>query len=187
MQTTDLVTGSISAVTQVSGKSLALAFMDVETVVLIDTSGSMGAMDSRGGKSRYDVACSELSKLQGANPGKILVISFSDEVKVCLNGIPYNFMGGTLVGRALHYVKQYDLPGMNIIVISDGEPMDETEALAIARTFTNTINTIYVGPPDELRGREFLQKLAAATGGKTVTADRAKELASSINILLLKD
>ena len=184
---TAIVAGSISAVTQVSGKSLALAFMDVETVVLIDTSGSMGAMDSRGGKSRYDVACSELSKLQGANPGKILVISFSDDVKVCLNGIPHNFMGGTLVGRALQYAKQYDLSGMNIIVISDGEPLDPEEALAIARTFTNPISTIYVGPPDELRGREFLQKLAAATGGKTVTADRAKELASSINILLLKD
>jgi hypothetical protein len=185
METT-LVAGSISSITQVSGKSLALAFMDVETVVLIDTSGSMGAMDSRGGQSRYNIACEELSKLQGNNPGKILVISFSDEVQVCLNGIPYNFMGGTIVGRALQYAKQYDLPGMNIILISDGEPMDESNALHVAKTYQNPISTIYVGPPDELRGREFLEKLAAATGGKTVTADRAKELASSITTLLLK-
>lgn len=155
-------------------------------MVLVDTSGSMGAHDSRGGQSRYDVACEELSKLQGSNPGKILVISFSDEVKVCLNGVPYNFMGGTMVGRALQYVKQYDIPGMNIIVISDGEPMDENEALTVARTYTNPISTIYVGPPDETRGRVFLGRLAVATGGKTVTADRAKELAASIQTLLLK-
>jgi len=183
---TAIVAGSISDVVQTERKSLALAFMSVETVVIVDTSGSMGACDSRGGKSRYKVACEELSKLQGAQPGKILVISFSDEVKVCLNGVPYNFMGGTIVGRALQYAKQYDLEGMNIVLISDGEPMDEHEALAIARTYTNSINTIYVGPPDELRGREFLKKLADSTGGKTVTSDRAKELSSSIQTLLLK-
>lgn len=186
MQSTAVVAGSISDVVQAKSQSLALAFMAVETVVIVDTSGSMGACDSRGGKSRYNVACEELSMLQGRNPGKILVISFSDEVKVCLNGVPYNFMGGTLVGRALQYAKQYDLEGMNIIVISDGEPMDENEALAVARTYTNPISTIYVGPPDETRGREFLGRLAMATGGKTVTADRAKELASSITTLLLK-
>ena len=186
MQSTAVVTGSISDVVQTERKPLALAFMSVETIVIVDTSGSMGACDSRGGKSRYEVACSELSKLQAGNPGKILVISFSDEVKVCLNGVPYNFMGGTLVGRALQYAKQYDLEGMNIVLISDGEPLDTEEALAVARTFTNPISTIYVGPPDELRGREFLKKLADATGGKTVTSDRAKELATSIQTLLLQ-
>lgn len=186
MQSTAIVTGSINDVVQTKGQSLALAFMAVETVVLVDTSGSMGAMDSRGGQSRYAIACEELSKLQSNNPGKILVISFSDEAKVCLNGVPYNFMGGTLVGRALQYAKQYDLEGMNIVLISDGEPLDPEEALAVARTFTNPINTIYVGPPDEVRGREFLKKLADATGGKTVTSDRAKELATSIQTLLLQ-
>jgi len=114
---TAIVAGSISDVVQTERKSLALAFMNVETVVIVDTSGSMGACDSRGGKSRYNVAVEELSMLQGSNPGKILVISFSDEVKVCLNGVPYNFMGGTIVGRALQYAKQYDLEGMNIILI----------------------------------------------------------------------
>ena len=183
---TAIVTGSIKDIVQTNGQSLALAFMSVETVVIVDTSGSMGAMDSRGGQSRYNVACEELSKLQGSNPGKILVISFSDEVKVCLNGVPYNFMGGTLVGRALHYAKQYDLPGMNLILIADGEAQDSEEALRIAQTYNNAISTIYVGPSDSLAGRRFLEELAAATGGKTVTADRAKELATSIQTLLLK-
>ena len=183
---TAIVAGSISDVAITKGKPLALAFMDVETVVIVDTSGSMSAQDSRNGLSRYSVACSELSKLQAGQPGKILVISFSDEAKVCLNGVPYNFMGGTLVGRALQFAKQYDISGMNIIVISDGEPMDENEALAVARTFINPISTVYVGPPDEPRGREFLGRLAMATGGKTVTSDRAKELATSIQTLLLK-
>lgn len=183
---TSIVPGSLAEITKTSGQSLALAFMNVETVVIVDTSGSMCANDSQNGHSRYEVACAELRKLQGSNPGKILVISFSDDVKVCLNGIPHNFMGGTKMGRALQFVKQYDLPNMNIVLISDGEPIDEDMAIRIAQTYKNSINTIYVGPPDEMRGRDFLKRLAAATGGKNVTADRAKELASSIQTLLLK-
>jgi hypothetical protein len=184
--TTALVTGSITEVALKSGKSLALAFMAIETVVLVDTSGSMAANDSRGGKSRYDVACTELSLIQANNPGKVLILSFSDNTEVCLNGIPKFLCEGTMVSQALNFAKQYDLPGMKFILISDGEPLDPDHALEVAKTYQNAISTVYVGPPDELSGRKFLEKLASLTGGKTVTADRAKELAQSISQLLLK-
>jgi hypothetical protein len=42
-----------------------------------------------------------------------------------------------------------------------------------------------VGPEDRPYGRDFLSKLAIATGGSTVTADRAKDLAENIETLLL--
>lgn len=43
----------------------------------------------------------------------------------------------------------------------------------------------YVGPEEYPAGRDFLQRLAAATGGQTVTADRAKELKAGIERLYL--
>jgi hypothetical protein len=46
---------------------------------------------------------------------------------------------------------------------------------------------IYVGPENHPSGRDFLQKLAQATGGISVTADRAKELKSEIEQLLLAE
>lgn len=182
---TDIVPGSISAISQMSGRPLALSMMDCEIVILVDTSASMSDCDSRGGKSRYDVACEELRFLQANNPGKILVISFSDTALACLGGVPQYIGGGTLVSRALEYARPYDIPGMKIILISDGEPMDERQAFDVAKTYHNAISTIYVGPEDRPYGRDFLRRLAAATGGSTVTADRVKELATTVQTLLL--
>ena len=64
--------------------------------------------------------------------------------------------------------------------------MDERQAFDVAKTYHNAISTIYVGPEDRPYGRDFLRRLAAATGGSTVTADRVKELASTVTQLLLK-
>ena len=51
-----IVKGSLADITMASGQSLAETFVGVEVVVIVDTSGSMGTHDSRGGKTRYDVA-----------------------------------------------------------------------------------------------------------------------------------
>lgn len=80
-----------------------------------------------------------------------------------------------------------DLPGMRFILISDGEPDDQRQALEIATTYQNRIDVIYVGPENMRSGREFLQTLAQATGGVSVTADRAKELKANIEKLLLNE
>jgi len=74
--------------------------------------------------------------------------------------------------------------GMQFILISDGQPDSPEKALAIARTYKNKINVIYVGPEDNPQGRDFLTRLASVTGGQTVTADRAKELQSGVLKLL---
>lgn len=179
-----IVAGSISSISQKSGKSLAETFMQADVIVIVDTSGSMNSFDSRGGLSRYEVACQELSMLQRSLPGKIAVIGFSDSTEFCPGGIPRMQGGGTDMAKALRFIKIADLPGIKFILISDGEPNEIEVTLQIAATFTNKIDVIYVGNESYPRGRDFLQKLAAATGGKSVTADRAAELAAGVMKLI---
>jgi len=64
-----------------------------------------------------------------------------------------------------------------------GEPNDESEALKIAKTYRNRIDTIFVGPEGG-SGQVFLNQLAKASGGQHVTADRVKELAQETKKLL---
>ena len=180
-----IVTGSISFLAQQGNKSIAETFMQADCIILVDTSGSMNSQDSRNGKSRYDVACEELILLQKNLPGKCAVISFSSDATFCPGGIPNFQQGGTNMVNALQFVKMADLPEMHFIMISDGEPDDEYRTLEVAKTFQNHIDVIYVGPEEYPHGHAFLEKLASATGGKAMTADRAKELAASVTKLLL--
>jgi len=185
-QQTSIVKGSITEIAKSTGKSIAELFTSAEVVTIVDVSGSMSTNDSRGGKSRYEIACEELATIQRNRPGKVAVIAFSENAQFCPGGVPIYKGMGTQLTIALRFAKILDVPGINIVVISDGEPYDPDGAIAVARTYKNKISTIYVGPEDRPSGREFLSKLAAATGGQTVTADRAKELAKSIETLLLR-
>lgn len=181
---TAIVKGSIADISRQNGQSLAQTFISVDCVVLVDTSGSMSARDSVGGNSRYDQACWELATLQGSLPGKIGVISFSDSTEFCPNGTPRYLGGGTDLAGALQFAKIADVPGgMRFIVISDGQPDNPDAALRIARKYANKIDTIYVGA-ERGPGREFLERLAAASGGQHVTAEKVKELAASVTKLL---
>jgi Mg-chelatase subunit ChlD len=155
-------------------------------VVIVDTSGSMDSHDSRGGKTRYQVACDELAELQRHLPGKIAVISFSSDVQFCPSGCPLYMGGGTDLAKALQFTKIADLPGMKFIVISDGQPDEERLALQVAATYQNKIDVIYVGPETSPSGRNFLQRLAEASGGQIITADRAQNLLQAVEQLLLK-
>lgn len=182
---TQIIPGSIGSLATNSHKSIAETFSSAEIIIIVDTSGSMSDRDSRGGKTRYEVACEELATLQRNLPGKIAVVGFSSMVQFFPGGIPVFEGGLTDLAKALAYVKIADFPGMRFILISDGEPNEPGAAMAAAKTFKNKIDVVYVGPEDRPSGRSFLQQLAAATGGQTVTADRAKELAASVERLLL--
>jgi Mg-chelatase subunit ChlD len=118
-------------------------------------------------------------------PGKMAVIAFSSDTVFVPGGVPPFLGGSTDLAGALQFAHIADTPGMRFVVISDGEPDSAADALDAARKYTNRIDTIYVGPESDLSGRKFLQKLAAASGGQSVTADRAQELRSSIEALLL--
>lgn len=184
MSNTAIVTGSIGALAKQAGRSLAETFVSADCIVIVDTSGSMAAYDSRGGETRYNVACEELKNLQNSMPGKLAVIAFSDRTEFCPAGVPTFFGGGTDLAGALQFSKIADVPNMQFIVISDGQPDEPGAAVKVARTYQNKINVIYVGPESNPVGRDFLARLAKASGGQAITADRAKELASSVTKLL---
>ena len=179
-----IVTGSMADMAARQNQSLAQTFVNAECVVIVDTSGSMAVDDSRGGKSRYDVACEELAALQGSKPGRIAVLSFSNLTMFCPDGKPFNQQGGTDLAEALRFARIADVPGIQFIVISDGEPDSQESALKAAAKYKAKIDVIYVGPEYSPTGREFLRKLAAASGGSLVTADRGKALAESAMRLL---
>jgi hypothetical protein len=170
-----LVKGSLGDVAQANKQSLAQTFVNAEVVVLVDTSGSMTTLDSRGGRSRHDVACEELARLQGQLPGKIGVISFADNAMFCPNGQPYNMSGSTNMAAALKFAKVADVPGIRFILISDGEPNEPGKTLEIAHTYRAKIDTIFVGPEGGA-GQDFLRQLAAASGGSAVLSNRAANL-----------
>ncbi|OQB84001.1 MAG: hypothetical protein BWX85_01099 [Chloroflexi bacterium ADurb.Bin120] len=184
-QENDLVRGSLYEIALKNNQSIAETFIHCDVVILVDTSGSMSITDSRDSQSRYTVACEELRSLQASLPGRIAVLSFSDETVFCPAGVPCFMGSSTNMAGALRFAKVADTPGMRFILISDGEPDRDYETLQVAATFTNRIDTIYVGPEDRLEGRDFLIQLAKMSGGQTITADRAKELKAGIETLLL--
>lgn len=159
------VKGSLASVAKQTGITVAEAFMSAKLVVLVDTSASMSSDDAPGGQSRYRAACNELAKLQAQNPGAVAVFSFSSVARFCPNGIPDFQQECTDVLTALRAIKKAD-GLLEICLISDGQPTcDEGECLAYAAKFKSRISTIFVGPEDG-PGREFLQKLALASGGQ---------------------
>lgn len=183
---TQVVKGSLTDIAKQTGTSLAETFLSADVIVLVDTSSSMQAMDAPGDKSRYDAARVELANLQATIPGKVAVISFAStgDVMFCPNGQPFNLEGGTGLAGALEFAKVADVPDMRFVVISDGQPDSERDALKVAAGYLNRIDTIFVGPEHDQRGRTFLAKLASAKGGQSVTADRVAQLASKVQYLL---
>lgn len=179
-----IVTGSLTDIAKSTGASLAETFIGADAVVIVDTSGSMASADTPQGKSRYDVACDELAILQQKLPGKLAVISFSNDVMFCPNGQPYNLRGGTDLTKALEFTKVADVDDMRFILISDGEPNDPNSALRVARTYKNRIDIIYVGSEFSLHGRQFMDELARNSGGVAVTSETVKGLAEKTQLLL---
>lgn len=181
-----IVPGSLGAIAQQDNKSLAETFLGAEVIVIVDTSGSMVSDDTEEGISRYDKACQELMKLQQAHSGKVAVMGFSSIVQFYPGGVPTLLAGDTQMAKALKFTKIADLEGVQFFLISDGQPTDgNDEVLRIARTYQNKINTIYCGPEGG-SGEKFLARLAQASGGKFATADRVKELASTVETMLLE-
>jgi hypothetical protein len=183
MTSASIVQGSLAAVAAQGNGSIAQTFINCDTIIIIDTSGSMEIVDPGCTSSRYDRACSELAKLQKSLPGKIGVINFSSVAIFCPGGRPELLAGGTNLARALKFVHVADNCGISFIVISDGQPDSEHEAMQEARTFKSAISCIHIGQEGG-EGSRFLRDLAAASGGKFGAHAAAQDLANGIQRLL---
>ena len=167
--------GSLLDVANQNKITLAETFVNCDGVAIVDISDSMNASDSRGGKSRFDVAREELKILQEHFAGKLAIVAFNDDPQFCSNGILPPAHGRTALDKALVMAKIADaIPDFKFFVISDGEPNGEELALSIAQTYQNPIHTIYVGAEDGY-GREFLKKLSNIRHGKFDTSFRVAE------------
>lgn len=182
--TNSIVPGSIESLAQQNGTSIAESFLSADAIVIVDVSGSMDTPDSRGGRRRYDVACEELAKLQASMPGRVAVVAFSSIVQFVPGGVPPLLGAGTDLAAALRFVKVAD-ECVQFIVISDGQPDDEQEALKIAKSYKSKINCVYVGPERNRYGAEFLRRLASASGGVYTVAEKAQELSAKVQAFLL--
>lgn len=146
--------GSVYDVAKRQGRSLpdVLAFAD--TIILFDRSGSMHGV-------KMGQARDALFELQRTHDGDILLIAFDSTPKVVYDGDPGEARGGTMIGAALSYAKELDIPGRRFILISDGCPQDEHQAISVAQTYTSPIHTIFIGDDFDTRGLAFMQRLAA--------------------------
>lgn len=193
MTTNAITVGSLAAIANRDGLSLAESFLNCDVLVLIDQSGSMSTQDvphvSRVNRtpwcSRFEAADNELARLQREHPGKVGVISFSSTVEFNPGGVPNHSGGSTDMAAALDFARIAD--GVcKIVLISDGEPDSQSAALAAARRFKNAIHTVYIGSNDDNDGgRAFLARLAAATGGRTFESAAPGLLADGVERLLL--
>jgi hypothetical protein len=182
---TALVVGSLAQIAQSQNVSIAESFLSVDAIILCDVSGSMDMHDSRGGKTRYEVALEELARLQGDLPGKLCVIGFASQPAFAPTGQPIFTGSGTDLAAALQFVKVADDGDMRFIVISDGQPDEPEKALGLAAGFQGRIDGVYVGAEGDSTGRRFLERLAAAHKGQAVTAAQACQLAAKTSRLLL--
>jgi hypothetical protein len=182
-----VLTGSLGAAARHHGGSLARAWMDVKAVLVCDVSSSMSERDAglkrsngevRDRRSRWDACCEELARLQVQHPGKCAIVAFSSQPTLALGGRLPPPAGGTHLAEALDYVRSLlepDATGITVIVLSDGEPNDETEALASGRKLVRLgakLEAVYVGPEGQTDGRVFLARLAGLSGATPRTAYR---------------
>ena len=190
--------GSLKDIAQRQDMSLAEAFAGARLIILLDVSGSMDEKDapSQDGFliTRHDAAEMQVRNLQSKYEGKVALFVFSDDVLFCPNGVPIRLNGLTAMNNALRYIKRADGIGIDIVLISDGQPTDGIqETLKTASTFKQKIDCIYIGSDNErydnyygeVSGKEFLKQLAELTGGNYVKTEEIAIFEEDVERLLL--
>nr|WP_308006628.1 hypothetical protein [Xanthomonas albilineans] len=132
------------------------------TVILADVSSSMESV-AEDGRRKIDI----LRDAVDAARGRARLIAFSRTVRQ-VEQIPEP-EANTDLAAGLAFAKSLD-PGTTIL-ISDGEPDNESAALAQARNFRGAIDVLYIGPEANARAIDFMRRLAAAAGGSVTIND----------------
>jgi len=172
----NLIKGSVGYVAKERSIPLPAVLSAVEVVILVDTSGSMG-----GDKIRH--ARKAMEDIQGRNSGKCGIIHFGSTAEWLFHGILPAAGGSTNLAKALSLAK--DMDGLvKYIVISDGYPDNPDRALAIAKTYSSQIDTIFIGDDRDTAGKNFLLSLSRVSSGRSLGVRDVANLSSDVQRLL---
>jgi hypothetical protein len=175
--------GSLQDVSESTGKSITELLMEVDHMIVVDTSYSMTTKDAgTGQEQRHDVALKELESLQSQLSGKIAVISGSIDAIFCPTGIPIRQDHGTNFFNWLTFIKNFDGTGIKFYLVSDGEDYGD-HTIELAGKFETPINCIYVGPERGASGISFLRQISDASRGKYVESVKVGEFKSEFKAL----
>jgi hypothetical protein len=92
--------------------------------------------------------------------------------------------GNTALHIAIAHITTYN--PCHTLIISDGRPDDEQEALKQADLLTGIIDILFIGNENDHEAISFMRKLAARSGGNTHINDLKKEKTLPILQKLLK-
>ncbi len=152
--------------------------------LLLDTSGSMTS-DCKGKETRIDVLRKAVESLDWqfyqmfTFDNLCRKISSPDALMGCCGG-------STDLALGLREIAK--LNPCKTILISDGEPNSEEDALAAAKELTGTISTVFIGDDGDKNAIAFMRKLATLGCGSTFVRDLGKghmELSATIERLIL--
>lgn len=125
------------------------------TLFLLDVSGSMG--EKSGDKRKIDHL-------------RLVINNYPMGRKICFSSnvdkgdkIPEP-NGSTNLARALRHISGMPNKPKRIVLVSDGEPDSESDALTEANHMELPIDIVFIGNK-ESKGQLFMEKLAARTGG----------------------
>jgi hypothetical protein len=127
-----------------------------DTVFLLDVSGSMN--EKVGKERKIDHLRDVMSSYPNANK-----FCFSDDVYNKQNIPEPN--GSTNLAKGFRYLQNTEFKAKRVVLVSDGEPDNESSALNEANKLFVPVDIIYIGDKGS-RGERFMERLASSTGGK---------------------
>lgn len=166
-----------------------------DSVLLCDTSASMGDSDTRGGRRRIDHLAEILADVLRRVRVRSLM-TFDDWVREIPLGQSMDLpapSGSTALHLALDAVGDMVPRPAELVLITDGEPNSEDWALEIAerRLKRVVITAYYVGPEGDYAAMAFLSRLArCGAEGSAATYHslaQVKQLAHSIVLQITHD
>jgi hypothetical protein len=152
--------------------------------LLLDTSGSMDS-DCKGKQTRLDVLRQAVEAIDWEQYQMFVFdnicrrITHPDALRNCAGGSTNLALGLGEIAK---------LNPIQTIIISDGEPNSETDALAAAAELTGTISTVFIGDDADKEAIAFMRKLATLGCGKTFIRDLGRghlELSATLERLML--
>jgi hypothetical protein len=160
------------------------------SLLLVDCSGSMGEIvtDPNGDRSirKIDALRKVVDDLRKTHPVPVAAFGVRAQGQVEVVDVVPEPQGGTPLDLAILFGR--DQGATRLVVVTDGEPNDESSAFEAARQFGGPIDVFYVGHHYG-RGPKFAAELAAMTGGAYGLTDLGsdggqKALAGKITLAL---